>query len=371
MTDSFLARLQEATRLVRLGRTSGATRLIRSNLMGETPAPTAPAGRPRRPLPEVIGLLKGGRTAADSFLHPSRQRREISEPIPAGASFLSSSFACEAGERNYKLYVPSGGNDQPRPLVVMLHGCTQDPDDFAAGTGMNRLAEELDFLVAYPEQTALSNQLKCWNWFNPRDQVRDHGEPAIIAGIAREIATARNIDRSRICIIGLSAGGAMAAVLGKTHPDVFAGIGVHSGLPYGAASDVPSAFAAMRNQRVNGTLMNPRSRSPDAIDAAPRTIVFHGGADTTVHPENGARLFADACARSHVDIDTQDGIATGGRHYSVSRAISPGGETVAEHWLVHGAGHAWSGGRAAGSYTDPRGPDASREMLRFLLCSGR
>src|SRR5689334_16328578 len=149
MTDSFLSRLQEATRLVRLGRTSGATRLIRSNLMGETPPPAVP-GRPRRPLPEVIGLLKSGRTAADSFLNPPRQCREISEPIPEGASFLSSSFACEAGERNYKLYVPSGGNDQPRPLVVMLHGCTQDPDDFAAGTGMNRPAEELDFLVAYP-----------------------------------------------------------------------------------------------------------------------------------------------------------------------------------------------------------------------------
>jgi poly(hydroxyalkanoate) depolymerase family esterase len=283
--------------------------------------------------------------------------------MPPGASFVSLSFACDAGSRKYKLYTPSCANGSARPLVVMLHGCTQDPDDFATGTGMNRLAEELNFLVAYPEQPASANQLKCWNWFNPRDQTRGQGEPAVIAGIARQIVVERHADPLRVYIVGLSAGGAMAAVLGETYPDVFAGVGVHSGLHFRAASDVPSAFSAMRNPGTKvastGAGSNPNSRKP-------RMIVFHGDADTTVHPSNGVRLYADACG-STVSLETNEGSVPGGHKFSVSKALSGMGEAVAEHWIVHGARHAWSGGRSVGSYTDPQGPDASREMMRFFL----
>jgi poly(hydroxyalkanoate) depolymerase family esterase len=292
-----------------------------------------------------------------------RRKSPEVESIPPGASFTSLSFTSEAGSRTYKLYTPSCADGTPCPLVVMLHGCTQDPDDFAAGTGMNRLAEELNFLVAYPEQPASANQMKCWNWFNPRDQTRGHGEPAIIAGIAKEIVTGRNADPLKVYVVGLSAGGAMAAVLGKTYPDVFAGVGVHSGLPFGAASDIPSAFAAMKKP---GTKILAAEEGSNLNFPKPRRIVFHGDADTTVHPDNGAGLYAEAHG-SAVRLKAKESTVPEGRKFSVSKAISAEGEAVAEYWVVHGAGHAWSGGRALGSYTDPQGPDASREMMRFFL----
>jgi poly(hydroxyalkanoate) depolymerase family esterase len=253
----------------------------------------------------------------------------------------------------------------------MLQGCTQDPDDIAAGTGMNQLAERLNFLVAYPEQSPAFNQMKCWNWFNPGDQMRGQGEPAIIVGIAKAIIAERDADPSRVFVVGLSAGGAMAAVLGAAYPDVFAGIGIHSGLPYGSASDVPSAFAAMRNQSAD--MMPVKKRLERVLDtkvdtkSPARVIVFHGAADATVHPENGCRLFAEACSAQKMNITTRDGISLGGRRYRVSQAVSASGETIAEHWLIDSAGHAWSGGRTGGSYTDPQGPNASNEMLRFFL----
>jgi poly(hydroxyalkanoate) depolymerase family esterase len=209
--------------------------------------------------------------------------------------------------------------------------------------------------------------MKCWNWFNPRDQVRERGEPAIIAGIAKAIIAQRNVDTRRVFVVGLSAGGAMAAVLGATYPDIFAGVGVHSGLPYDSASDVPSAFAAMRNQGAGRMAAKKRAQPALVGNSPPRTIVFHGASDKTVHPDNGQRLFDEACSGKGLSNSTGDGIALGGRRYSVSKAVSASGETVAEHWLVHGVGHAWSGGQNSGSYTDPKGPNASREMLRFFL----
>jgi poly(hydroxyalkanoate) depolymerase family esterase len=248
----------------------------------------------------------------------------------------------------------------------MLHGCTQDADDFAAGTGMNRLAEELNFLVAYPEQPASANQLKCWNWFNPRDQARGRGEPAILAGLARQIVIERHADPSCVYVVGLSAGGAMAAVLGETYPDVFAGVGVHSGLPFRAASDVLSALSAMKNPGSRFTSTGAAGAESDPSSRKPRIIVFHGDADTTVHPDNGVCLYADARGPT-VTLETNEGIVPGGRKFSVSKAFSARGEALAEYWNVHGARHAWSGGQTVGSYTDPQGPDASREMMRFFL----
>ena len=282
------------------------------------------------------------------------------EPLPDGARFEQRSFANAAGSRSYKLYVPGDLRDEPVPLLVMLHGCTQSPDDFAAGTGMNALADELGILVAYPAQDASANAQRCWNWFNANDQQRDRGEAALIAGITREVMREFAVDPARVYVAGLSAGGAAAAIMGAAYPDLYAAIGVHSGLACGAARDMPSAFAAMRNGGV------PTARV-DATTPAVPTIVFHGDSDATVSAINGEHVIAQSKAAAQLHTTTSRGESAGGVTYTRSEQADADGLVVLEHWVLHGAGHAWSGGSATGSYTDPRGPDASREMLRFFL----
>ena len=273
--------------------------------------------------------------------------------VPQGAQYLSRSFTCAAGTRSYKLYIPGKPAAGHRPLVIMLHGGTQDADDFAIGTRMNEVAEELGFIVAYPIQPRAANAQICWNWFLPAHQRRDAGEPAIIAGITRELMAEHDIDPSRVFVAGLSAGGAMAAVMGETYPDLYGGIGVHSGLAYGAASDLPSAFAAMR-----GTHGPRQRRGAPAI----RTIVFHGDADNIVHSSNAAIIVG------RQSTDSKQTSQHGAGKTATRRVVKDRtGNVVAEDWTIHGSGHAWSGGSADGSYTDPHGPDASREMMRFFL----
>jgi poly(hydroxyalkanoate) depolymerase family esterase len=285
--------------------------------------------------------------------------------IPDGAQLLSRSFACAAGSRNYKLYIPRRSQTGRRALLIMLHGGTQDANDFAAGTRMNALAEEHGFIVAYPSQSKAANASLCWNWFTPENQMRGRGEPAIIAGITREIIVDYDIDPARVFVAGLSAGGAMAAVMGATYPDLFAAVGVHSGLPYRSAADLPSAFAAMRGDA------GPRGRrsrkSRGAADHSPRirTIVFHGDADNIVHPSNAANMVEAERAGESVERAKARPAAIRAHTRTVIRDKT--GAVVVEQWLVHGSGHAWSGGSPDGSYTDPHGPDASREMLRFFL----
>ena len=285
--------------------------------------------------------------------------------IPDGAQFLTRSFACPAGSRSYKLYVPHrrphGGK---RPLLVMLHGGTQDADDFAAGTRMNALAEEHGFLVAYPVQPKSANAALCWNWFTPDNQSRGSGEPSIIAGITREIIAEYDIDPARVFVAGLSAGGAMAAVMGATYPDLYTAIGVHSGLPYKSAGDLPSAFAAMRGDA--GVPRGRSRKSRGAGDGSPRvrTIIFHGDADKIVHPSNGAEIGAP---KSGERIEPAEASRAPNRGATRTVTRDKSGAVVAEQWVIHGSGHAWSGGSADGTYTDPHGPDASREMLRFFL----
>jgi poly(hydroxyalkanoate) depolymerase family esterase len=286
--------------------------------------------------------------------------------VPAGGRFIEAIYSNAAGSRSYKLYIPSGYHGQAVPLVVMLHGCTQSPDDFAAGTRMNVVAEEQTCLVVYPAQASDANPAKCWNWFRPGDQRRDLGEPSLIAGITREVMRDYVVDAQRVYIAGLSAGAAAAAVMGATYPDLYAAIGVHSGLACGAASDLPSAFAAMRQGEV---------RSPSRYDglAAGReaptvpTIVFHGDRDTTVHPRNGDHVIAQCKGTTSAHTQVHRGRIAAGHTYTRTVHVDASGRTILEHWEIHGAGHAWSGGSPAGSYTDPRGPDASREMLRFFL----
>lgn len=264
----------------------------------------------------------------------------------APGRFIKRTYSNAAGTRTYRTYLPARFHGQSLPLVVMLHGCSQTPEDFAAGTRMNELADEHGFIVVYPAQARTANFSRCWNWFGPRDQQRDAGEPSLIAGITRQVIERHHVDASRVYVAGLSAGGAMAAVMGATYPDLYAGVGVHSGLPYGSASDTASAMAAMRGRR---------GSSAPPLPAVP-TIVFHGDRDTTVHPSNGNYGIEAAKLQSETG-------EAGGRAYT--RTLHRG-RPLLEHWLVHGAGHAWCGGSAKASYSDPSGPDATREMLRFF-----
>lgn len=270
-------------------------------------------------------------------------------------------YACDAGSRSYHLYIPPIVTSSATSVVMMLHGCTQTGQDFAMGTGMNTLADEHGFVVVYPQQSRGDNAQSCWNWFSPGDQRRDRGEPAILAGLMRSVMADFEVPSNRGFVAGLSAGAAMAAILGEVYPDVFSAVGVHSGLPVGAATNVASAFGAMAGS-------SSERASQDRAPSDVRSIIFHGTADSTVHPSNAERI----AMRAKVGA-TADGIETisieqiGGR--SVERAVTtmPCGSARVEVWSVDGLGHAWSGGQPGGSYTDVQGPDASAEMVRFFF----
>ena len=287
------------------------------------------------------GQGAGGSKAVDPSTHGPGQ-------------FLEGSFSNEAGKRNYRLYVPTKPAAGPRPLIVMLHGCKQNPVDFAAGTTMNLLAEESGCLVLYPEQAASANHSQCWNWFEGAHQQRGQGEPSLIAGMTRQVLREHDGDADRVFVAGLSAGGAMAAVMAAGYPELYAAAGVHSGLPVGAAHDLMSALNAMKGAR-------KKPATPSGARPV-RTIVFHGDRDATVHPSNGEavyRQFTQAAGTSETE--------ERGPGHTRTVARDAGGRVVAEHWNLHGAGHAWSGGSTAGSYATPSGPNASSEMLRFFL----
>jgi poly(hydroxyalkanoate) depolymerase family esterase len=310
-----------------------------------------------------IGSAPGIRGVA----HPS----PACEPdvVPDGGQFVTGLCSNRAGSRTYKLYVPSGYCGQALPLVVMLHGCTQSPDDFAAGTRMNALAEEHTCLVAYPAQAASANASKCWNWFNPGHQQRGQGEPSLIAGITCQVMRDYSVDSRRVYVAGLSAGAAAAVIMGITYPDLYAAIGAHSGLACGAASDVPTVFAVMRQGEVAAVHRSGSAPGDGEYRRIVPTIVFHGDQDKTVHPRNGDQIIVQARAKTTTELQTrmQHGRVLGGHAYSRTLHADASGQAVLEQWVIHGAGHAWSGGSPAGSYTDPQGPDAAREMLRFFL----
>jgi poly(hydroxyalkanoate) depolymerase family esterase len=281
--------------------------------------------------------------------------------VPDGARFVEGTYTNSSGSRTYKLCIPSRYQGQPLPLVVMLHGCTQSPDDFAAGTRMNFIAEEQNCFVLYPAQRTEANQARCWNWFRAADQQRGSGEPSLIAGMTRQIMRDYSIAPERVYVGGLSAGAAAAAVMGATYSDLYAAIGIHSGLACGAASDLPSAFIAMRQ--------GSGSEDSARLDDGPivPTIVFHGDRDVTVHPSNGHQILEQSMRTTNTQKKVDTGRAPGGHAYTRTIHTDASGRAIFEHWNIHGAGHAWSGGSPAGSYTDPRGPNATREMLRFFL----
>jgi poly(hydroxyalkanoate) depolymerase family esterase len=382
--------MAEATRLTREGRLTEATALIQRSLGGglapgaspdtpggaeepmeaarravnEAPRSTAPPrpGRAERGLRRAPGSSRGFRGVSRSPGTTPGTTAGV-PTIAAGGRFLERSHTGRAGGRAYKLYIPSGYVGQEVPLIVMLHGCTQSPDDLAAGTLMNALAEEHTFLVAYPAQAQGANMNRCWNWFQASDQQRGRGEPSIIAGITCEVLGEYNVDPGRVYVAGMSAGGAMAAIMGAAYPDLYAAIGVHSGLAPGAAEDLPSAFSAMQG----GGPANPRRDIPSSRTVP--AIVFHGDRDTTVHPRNADHLLAHIWATTSERpplATTSRGQVPGGHAYTLATYHDAGGRAVVERWTIHGLGHAWSGGSPPGSYTDPMGPDASAEMVRFF-----
>jgi poly(hydroxyalkanoate) depolymerase family esterase len=385
---------REATRLTQAGQLAEATALLQRMLRGER-APDATSrtlGRvslPGREPPTVDAAkandleetdsadLARARSVPPHRLQPLFDRAKDgswlgmrgvkrtppsrSDVVPEGAQFIEGAYSNPAGSRAYKLFVPSGYQGQPLPLVVMLHGCTQSPDDFAAGTRMNFIAEEQTCFVVYPAQRSDANQSKCWNWFRTADQRRGGGEPSLISGITRQVMRDYSVDPKRVYVGGLSAGAAAAAIMGVTYADLYAAVGIHSGLACGAATDMPSAFAAMRQGGGPGrSVVSGGGRPVPAI-------IFHGDRDTTVHSNNGNQVLEQAIGTTSTQKKVHRGQIPGGHAYTRTTHTDAGGREILEHWSIHGAGHAWSGGSPAGSYTDPQGPDATREMLRFFL----
>ncbi|MHC4048563.1 extracellular catalytic domain type 1 short-chain-length polyhydroxyalkanoate depolymerase [Bradyrhizobium sp. 25ACV] len=391
MLDQDIVR--EATRLTRAGQLVEATALLQRMLQGGgAPRPesrsAAQARLPRldpltidatanfveeREAPQISPArfdrgrgrsspLNGMRDFSGLALRSPITRAPLSpsDIMPDGTRFIAGTFSNAAGSRTYKLFIPSRYQGQRLPLIVMLHGCTQSPDDFAAGTRMNFRAEEQNCFVVYPEQPSGANQSKCWNWFRTGDQRRGGGEPSMIAGITRQIMRDHAIDPTRVYVAGLSAGGAAAAIMGATYSDLYAAVGIHSGLACGAASDLPSAFVAMRQGGGSKAIAAGKT-------CVPPTIVFHGDRDTTVHPKNGDQIIEQSARATRPTTKVFRGRVPHGHAYTRTVLTDGSGWAISEHWTIDGAGHAWSGGSPAGSYTDPHGPDATREMLRFFL----
>ncbi|WP_417568508.1 alpha/beta hydrolase family esterase [Massilia niabensis] len=370
MNNKLISQMRAATRSL-MGKQMGKqppvdTNKVIQDALKSASAMTQAAQQQMRNMPQANGGTPAGMPpeVADMLAELSRKFggagvggvAAANEPaIALPGTFSEGSYTNSAGTRSYKLYVPSSYKGEQVPLVVMLHGCTQDPDDFAHGTKMNALAEEMNCLVVYPAQSRQANASRCWNWFSDVDQKRDQGEPSIIAGITREIMGKHSIDPAQVYVAGLSAGGAMATIMGTLYPELYAAVGVHSGLPYASAHDLPSALAAMKGQ------LQRQNKPGQSIPI----IVFHGDADHTVHPTNGDELMVHARDASDA-MAVEPGRVPDGHAFTRTMHKRADGKVQGEHWVIHGAGHAWSGGSARGTYTDGKGPDASREMMRFF-----
>jgi poly(hydroxyalkanoate) depolymerase family esterase len=375
----------KASRAAGMGGLINATKLIQRSL--SNPVTTPDFGDLLRPFQSPLQTpVKAPRSPARPSRPAAANEADITDvvendkpvtpeapsvPKPRRASFSERIFNFGGERYPYRLYIPAppagvdAASQAAMPLIVLLHGCKQDAQDFARGTAMNALADEHGCMVLYPEQISKSNAQRCWNWFEPGHQQLDEGEPGMIAALTQQVLAhnynGQRADPSRTYIAGLSAGGAMAAVVAGLYPHIFAAVGVHSGLPSGAAQDLMSAFGAMR-----------RGAKGLATPAMP-TIVFHGSGDRTVHPDNGDHISDAALAalkasglpllksRSKIGASTQE-TSTEKTVYRVAD-----GPSYVEHWRIDAGPHAWSGGDAAGSYTDPDGPSASAAMLAFFL----
>lgn len=309
----------------------------------------------------ITAASKITKAATKTTTRPARKTAAQPAPRARGGAgrFTAGTHAGASGSRTYKLFMPRAAGEEGAtlPLLVMLHGCGQTPDDFAKGTRMNLLAEELGVIVLYPAQPRSAHPNRCWNWFRASDQGRDAGEMDILAGMVRAIQARHPVDPRRIYAAGLSAGASCAMLLAHAYPEIFAAVGCHSGLPINAARDKGSAVLAIK-QGWPGTRL---------VDAIP-TIVFHGEEDKVVTPRNG-RLVALRALETYRPLATVEkrGAVADGRAYIRTQHRIGRGRAYVEHWLIKGSGHAWSGGSRTGRFVDPSGPDASREMLRFFL----
>ena len=390
--SSVPAHMAQALAMVREGRLQEASALLMGHgktaedVGPETPSKPAPpsqrmsdwAARGLANVQDVLDKmdLPEGRysaapaRAAASPTHPPRTSDSRTQAAPTRPA-EPGRFECVAFMHNgvshpYFLYTPqtaapAGG----RPLVMMLHGCTQDAQDFARGTCMNATAEAAGALVLYPTQSQSANANGCWNWFRPEDQKCGAGEPALLRAMLQHAMEAQPVDSQRVFVAGLSAGGAMAAVMAEQYPRVFAGVGVHSGLPPGAATSMLGALSAMKS----GAKGWRASLSRGGERVVPM-IVVHGDADKTVHKRNAEQLLQSVATGVATTVQTQDkGVSSDGQQYTRTCVLDPAapGQVVAECWLLRGAGHAWSGGDARGSHTSAHGVNASAEMMRFFL----
>jgi poly(hydroxyalkanoate) depolymerase family esterase len=364
MNARHMTAMAEATRLTRQGRLVEATALIQQTLASPVATRRPPeATQPGQVRPGRLPRRRAVPSRDPSVLHRLLRPASPVVELPPGR-FDAFSYTNAAGTRSYRLYIPASGAGQALPLVVMLHGGTQDAVTFAAATGMNDLAEREKFLVAYPEQPRSANAGRYWNWFAPGHQRRDAGEPSLIAGITAQVTSRYGADAVRVYVAGFSAGGAMAAVMAAVYPDLYAAVGVHSGLAYAAAADLASALQAMRQGP-------PHAARPPARPLP--LIVFHGDQDATVAPANAAGLIGRVLAAASPDRDpgalpptVTGGQVPGGHTYTRTCYQDPAGAALAECWIIHQGGHAWSGGVPHGSYTDARGPDASAQFIRFF-----
>jgi poly(hydroxyalkanoate) depolymerase family esterase len=278
-------------------------------------------------------------------------------------------------QRDYFLYIPATVGRRDRvPLVVMLHGCSQDAQTFAQGSRMNELADEHRFLVLYPQQSLRANAWRCWNWFEPRT-ADGAGEAAAIAALVHEIARRYPVDGSRVYVVGISAGGAMTAILALCYGALFAACAIVAGMMYRAADSALAGARAMRN----GAPVSPESMADEAASRLSRkmrfvpALVIHGTQDSVVHPRNAEqtvrqfRRFAELLGTPPeplTDAEEQR-ISSEGRSYR-QRDYGRGGQPLLRSILIEGLGHAWSGGDERFQFNDSAQPDASRLIWDFL-----
>ena len=388
--------MSEALAMVREGRLQEASALLMGHRHNEPGVGAETTETVASPKPRLSGLAARGLASVQDVLDKMDLPRSSPSVSSAGATAspanparagqsrtqAASTKAAEPGRfervaftfngvnHPYFLYTPqtaapAGG----RPLVMMLHGCTQDAQDFARGTCMNATAELAGALVLYPAQSQSANANGCWNWFRPEDQKCGAGEPALLRAMLHHAMQAQPVDSQRVFVAGLSAGGAMAAVMAQQYPGVFAAVGVHSGLPPGAATSMMGALSAMKS----GAKGWRAPRSHHGQRAVPM-IVLHGDADKTVHKRNAEQLLQSAAADIITSVQTHEkGVSRDGQHYTRTCVLDPAtpGQAVAECWMLRGAGHAWSGGDARGSHASAHGVNASAEMMRFFLAHPR
>lgn len=309
----------------------------------------------------LAGLMMGNASPAGASVLPSAD-------TAGGGSFVWDKYDGPEGSRRYKLYVPVATSG-PTRLLVMLHGCTQDPDDLARGTRMNQVAEEKGFIVLYPEQPATANPLKCWNWYAAAHQKRGAGEPALLAAMIRKVVAEKKVDPAKVYAAGISAGGAMTAILGATYPELVAAMAIHSGIAYGLATEMSQALMAMRAPVGDAaTLGDAVLKAMGERKKIIPVFIVQGRIDPSVNVAN-AGLLADQWLAVNGPTTVGPATIASETQYSGVRSYyrAENGRAIVETWIISGLGHAWSGGSKEGTFTDEKGPDASRAIVEFFL----